>query len=95
MWDELASQVEFECGQIRKLFEFYRPLFDRSARGEADRIEVAALGAMLHSFYGGVENIFKRIALETEGCLPSGDAWHSALLKSMAGPGARRGRPST
>lgn len=29
--------------------------------------------------------------LTVDGGLPSGDAWHSALLRSMADPGARRG----
>jgi hypothetical protein len=90
VWDELASQIEFECGQLQKLFDLFRPVIDGCAQGEPGRFEVAALGAMLHSFYGGVENVFKRISLEVDGGLPSGDAWHSALLNSMAGPGARR-----
>jgi len=39
---------------------------------------------MLHSFYNGVENIFKRIALELEGEVPAGSSWHSELLDRMA-----------
>ncbi len=91
MWDELASQIEFELGQLQKLVDLFRPVVDSCALGEPGRLDVAALGAMLHSFYGGVENIFKRISLGVDGALPSGDAWHSALLKSMADPSARRG----
>ena len=45
MWDELASQIEFELNQLRKPLDLYRPLVDRSARDEPDRIEAAALGA--------------------------------------------------
>lgn len=67
MWDELASQIEFECGQLQKLFDLFRPVVDRCAQGVPGRFEVAALGAMLHSFYGGVENVFKRISLEVDG----------------------------
>ena len=45
---------------------------------------------MLHSFYTGVENIFKRIALEIDGELPSGDYWHRQLLERMTEPGMSR-----
>jgi ribonuclease HepT-like protein len=38
----------------------------------------------LHSFYSGIENCLKRIAIEIDGSVPSGDAWHSQLLKNMA-----------
>jgi hypothetical protein len=38
---------------------------------------------MLHSFYSGIENIFKRIALEYDGELSKGDAWHRDLLMQM------------
>ncbi len=91
MWDDLASQIAFECGQLRKLIDPYRPLLDRSARDEPDRIEAAAVGAMLHSFYGGVENIFKRITLAMDGQLPRGEAWHTQLLEAVASSGPRRG----
>ena len=39
---------------------------------------------MLHSFYSGVENIFKRIALELDGRLPDSSTWHRDLLDAMA-----------
>jgi hypothetical protein len=44
---------------------------------------VSALAAMLHSFYGGVENIFKRVTLELGERLPAGQSWHKELLDSM------------
>ena len=46
---------------------------------------------MLHGFYTGVENVFKRIAIELDTQRPSGEAWHRRLLDSMSNPG--RGRP--
>ena len=45
-----------------------------------------ALAAILHSFYGGVENISKRIALEIDHSVPSGMSSHSGLLDQMARP---------
>jgi hypothetical protein len=38
---------------------------------------------MLHSFYTGIENIFKRIALGIDGEIPTGITSHSDLLKRM------------
>lgn len=89
MSDDLASQIAFECGQLEKLIEFYRPLLVKCADAEPKPIEIPALAVMLHSFYNGVENIFKRIALECNGDLPGGESWHRALLDLMShsGPG--------
>ena len=43
----------------------------------------AAIGALLHSFCNGIENILKRIAVEIDESVPVGDGWHRALLKRM------------
>jgi len=87
-WDRLVGQIAFECGQLEKLIEFYRPVMMKCAQAEPEPLEVANLAGMLHSFYSGVENVFKRIALELDGDLPSGPSWHSELLAAMfrAGP---------
>ena len=53
-------------------------------------IELSALAALLHSFYTGVENIFKRIAVELDGEPPRGEAWHRQLLDAMARPAKNR-----
>ena len=45
---------------------------------------------MLHGFYTGVENVFKRIAIELDAERPSGEAWHRRLLDSMSKPGRDR-----
>lgn len=39
---------------------------------------------MLHSFYSGVENIFKLVAREIDENIPQGSAWHSDLLLQMS-----------
>ena len=37
-------------------------------------IELSALAALLHSFYTGVENVFKRVAMELDGEPVRGDS---------------------
>jgi hypothetical protein len=61
----------------------YRPLIDKCRGTPPDAIELSALAAMLHSFYTGIENIFKRIALDLDGGVDSSRAWHRTLLNSM------------
>ncbi|MGH9802674.1 MAG: hypothetical protein ACRD82_20095 [Blastocatellia bacterium] len=48
--------------------------------GVASELGVAAI---LHSFYGGLENIFQRIAKKIDNQIPSGEHWHTDLLKQM------------
>ena len=43
----------------------------------------AALGALLHSFYNGIENALKRIAEEVDHSVPGGEGWHRSLLRRM------------
>jgi len=88
--DELRLQFDAECRQIDRLIDEYRPLLARIATREPDAYERAALAAMLHCFYTGVENILKRVAVVCDGGLPTGENWHRDLLVSMARPGGRR-----
>ncbi len=50
---------------------------------------------MLHSFYNGVENLFKRIAVACDGSTPGGPSAHRDLLDAMARSGASRPRVIT
>jgi len=59
---EVRESVEIELGQLSKLFQSHRALIDRVSRLEPDAIELSALAAYLHSFYSGIENVFKQIA---------------------------------
>ncbi len=84
MWGRLAAQVNVELEQLDRLLATYRPLLGRCESEAPDGIELAALAAMLHSFYNGVENLLKRVAVETGEGLPTGDVWHRRLLDQMA-----------
>jgi hypothetical protein len=71
---------------LHQLLETYRPLFEKVHSSEPDHTELGALAAVLHSFYTGIENIFKRIAMEIDDSLPSGLSSHAGLLGQMAQP---------
>ncbi|HEY86298.1 MAG TPA: hypothetical protein G4N96_14430 [Chloroflexi bacterium] len=91
MYSEVNEQVQVEVEQIDHLLDQYTPLIRSASQSEPNFFDVAALGTLLHSFYTGIENIFKRISLEIDGDLPSGACWHSDLLNAMAHPTDQRG----
>ena len=84
MSDKLHKQIAVEIRHLNHLLEVHQPLLSKCANEAPNEIEVSALAAMLHSFYTGIENIFKRIVLESGGALPSGEAWHRELLDAMS-----------
>lgn len=79
MSDKLRKQVAVERQQLTRLIDEHKSLLDSCASGEPDAIELSALATFLHSFYSGIENSLKRIAVEIDGGVPSGDAWHRQL----------------
>ena len=84
MSDKLRKQVNVERQQLNRLIDEHRTLLESCASRQPNAIEVSALATFLHSFYSGVENSLKRIAVEMDGGVPSGDAWHRQLLTSMS-----------
>jgi len=84
--DRLCKQIAVEQELINRLLEEHRPLVNKCATEAPDAIERSALAAMLHSFYTGIENVFRRIAIECDGYSPDGDTWHRDLLDAMARP---------
>lgn len=91
MLDKLRKQVAVEFEQLDKLIDVHRPLLDKCKSVAPTDIELSALAAMMHSFYTGIENILKRVAVELDGDLPTGKSWHRELLDSMSEPSAMRG----
>ena len=90
MWDKTRSEILFELSQLKELLGAYRQLIDKASDTPPGKVEIAALASMLHSFYNGVENVFKRIALESDGAFPTGPSWHNDLLEGMARATANR-----
>jgi hypothetical protein len=80
-WDKLRKQYDVERRMLDELLATFRPLLDELGKGKSpSQMELMALASLLHSFYNGVENVFKRIALMVDGRCPRGDSWHTDLL---------------
>lgn len=75
---------------MRRLLAAIQPLLAKCGDTAPDEIELSALAAMLHSFYTGIENIFKRAAVELDGEPLKGDMWHRDLLLRMKAPTPHR-----
>ena len=92
MWDKVRRELALELDLLDRLMTEFRPIMPKIGAGETPgNVELLALAAILHSFYVGVENVFKRIAVEVDGGLPHGAAWHRKLADSMADETAARG----
>jgi hypothetical protein len=85
------SQIEFEIGQIDRLFEAYADLLERIHENKPDLVEITALASVLHSFYNGLENIFLSIAKGIDMDVPTGSQWHRDLLTRMQENTSHRG----
>lgn len=92
MWPELKEQLAVEEEQIDELIESYRPLVERCLERAPDLFEISALAAFVHALYSGVENFFRRIAVELDGGAPKGEMWHQRLLQQVTTPTENRPR---
>lgn len=84
VWPETQEQVNLELILLHRLFDHHRPLLEKASKTEPDRTELVALAGIVHSFYTGVENVFKQIAKDIDGSIPSGMASHVGLLSQTA-----------
>jgi len=65
-WDKFRKQQATEREQLQRLLSGIHGLLARCLTTASTEIELSALAALLHSFYTGVENIFKRVAVELD-----------------------------
>jgi len=72
LWDKARNAAEIEFLQLNKLLDLNSDFLDKVARENPSPVEILAVAAILHSFYSGIENIFKRIAKEIDQGLPEG-----------------------
>lgn len=80
----LRDELHAELMSLGRLMDQVRPLVRELEARPPTGIELAALAAMLHAFYAGVENLLKRAAVGSGRSLPSAGDWHAALLNAAA-----------
>ncbi|MFQ5612361.1 MAG: hypothetical protein ACE5H9_09535 [Anaerolineae bacterium] len=90
---EIALDVEVELDQLARL----RAEMEKVNRLVETMPELAHIlyenqALKLHNFYTGCERIFRILASELNGALPTGYDWHKRLLERMAV--AHQGRPA-
>ncbi len=83
MFEKAVSKINFEIQQIERLFAEYGGLLGKVKTEIPDLVEITALASVLHSFYTGIENIFRCIAEDVDREIPSGAQWHRELLNQM------------
>jgi len=91
VWPETRKKVEIELEFLHRLLEDHRDLLG-PRKGSPDSTTLLAIAALIHSFYTGIENVFKRISLEVDGSVPTGPRSHTDLLVLMEQP--TRARPA-
>ena len=85
-----AARRTRAIGTARGALEHYRPLIAKCREVEPEEYELAALAALLQSFYNGAENLFKRVLRELGEALRRGEAWHQELLEAASASGEPR-----
>ena len=80
MDNSLKTKINFEISKIDDLVKKSSPLLEKCKKQEPDFIELNAIGSVLHSYYNGLESIFKLIYKSSEEKPLSGTIWHSELL---------------
>ena len=80
--EEIAIEVELLESVIKEISLLRNDLTER----EPTVREKTAAGAFLAQFYGGIENIMKRISLFPSVPMPTGDNWHADLFRRFCQP---------
>lgn len=84
--EELCEEIDIELelldATVRELITLRNDVDDR----EPTVREKTAAGAFLAQFYGGIENILKRICHFYGIAVPTGDTWHIVLFKHFCKP---------
>jgi len=86
----ITKQIRVELELLNFLMKEFHDLVEKCRTQDPTTVENVALAALLHSFYNGIENIFKRVSVEVDGSHPRGEFWHSELLKAMTQATASR-----
>ncbi len=79
----IIEKINLEISKIDVLVEKSSLLLQKCSISEPDFFDLNAIGSILHSFYNGLESIFKLIHKASCGTSLTSNMWHSELLHSM------------
>lgn len=84
---EVIKRIQVEINHEISLLDRLRKELDDVSmvlkEKSVSALDLRAAGSILHDFYNGIENVFRRIAQELNGSLPEGEDWHRQLLVDM------------
>lgn len=82
--DEITKEkINLEISKIDTLVSKSSLLLTKCQNTEPDFFDLNAAGSILHSFYNGLESIFKLIHKASDGIPLTSTMWHSELFHSM------------
>lgn len=84
--EDLLHEIDIEIDSMARVVDELTSLRHDVGSGEPTVREKTAAAAFLAQFYGGIENILKRISLFEGVRLPSGDSWHIDLFNCFRDP---------
>jgi hypothetical protein len=84
--DELIEEIRIELENIEIVLKELACLYEDVKSSEVSLRNKTAAAAFLAQFYGGIENILKRISRFDGLSLPSGNLWHVELFKRFCKP---------
>lgn len=84
--EELREEINIELEFIESILQELASLREDVTGRDPTVREKTAAAAFLAQFYGGIENILKRISRFNSIPLPTGDTWHVELFKRFCAP---------
>ncbi|MDP2855012.1 MAG: hypothetical protein Q8O28_12310 [Smithellaceae bacterium] len=84
--NELIEEIRIELENIEVVLKELACLYGDVKESEVSLRNKTAAAAFLAQFYGGIENILKRISRFYEMNLPSSELWHVELFKRFCDP---------
>mgnify|MGYP000887944315 CR=1 FL=1 len=84
--NELIEEIRIELDNIEVVLKELACLYQDVKESEVSFRDKTAAAAFLAQFYGGIENILKRISRFYEVNLPSSELWHVELFKRFCDP---------
>jgi hypothetical protein len=84
--DDLLEEISIELESMEKVVNEAKLLLNDLSGSKPTVREKTAAAAFLAQFYGGIENILKRIHRYHGISMPTGDSWHVEIFKRFCKP---------